>query len=105
MERWTGTPEGTCNVLRTFRETHAISAMASSTSRIQEKAFRNESLDRSNAKDSERVVRLLREVDVVSAFSSSTSLHLHKKPAHQPSASVLVFLCYRTAERAIRATV
>ena len=31
MERWTGTPEGTCNVLRTFRETHAISAMASST--------------------------------------------------------------------------
>ena len=31
MERWTGTPEGTWNVLRTFRETHAISAMASST--------------------------------------------------------------------------
>ena len=31
MERWTGTPEGTCNVLRMFRETHAISAIASST--------------------------------------------------------------------------
>ena len=33
MERWTGTPEGTWNVLRTFEETHAISAMANSTSR------------------------------------------------------------------------
>ena len=43
------------------------------TIRIREKALRNESLDRSNARDSERVVRLLREVDVVSAFSSSTS--------------------------------
>ena len=32
MERWTGTPEGTCNVLRMFRETHAISAIVSSTS-------------------------------------------------------------------------
>ena len=31
MERWTGTPEGTWNVLRMFRETHAISAIASST--------------------------------------------------------------------------
>ena len=73
MERWTGTPEGTCNVLRMFRETHAISARSSSTTRIREKALRNESLDRSNARDSERVVRLQREVDVVSAFSSSTS--------------------------------
>ena len=59
--------------MRTFRETHAISARSSSTTRIREKALRNESLDRSNARDSERVVRLLREVDVVSAFSSSTS--------------------------------
>jgi len=33
MERWTRTPEGTWNVLRTFEETHAISAMANSTSR------------------------------------------------------------------------
>ena len=33
MERWTGTPEGTCNVLRMFQETHAISAMANSTTR------------------------------------------------------------------------
>ena len=32
MERWTGTSEGTWNVLRMFRETHAISAIASSTS-------------------------------------------------------------------------
>ena len=31
MERWTGTPEGTWNVPRMFRETHAISAIASST--------------------------------------------------------------------------
>ena len=31
MERWTRTPEGTWNVLRTFEETHAISAMANST--------------------------------------------------------------------------
>ena len=31
MERWTGTPEGTCNVLQMFQETHAISAMANST--------------------------------------------------------------------------
>ena len=31
MERWTGTPEGTCNVLRMFQETHAISVRLSST--------------------------------------------------------------------------
>ena len=73
MERWTGTPEGTCNVLRMFRETHAISARSSSTTRIREKARRNEPLDRSNAKDLVQVVRILREVDVVSAFSSSTT--------------------------------
>ena len=39
MERWTGTPEGTWNVLRMFQETHAISARSSSTSRMWEKAF------------------------------------------------------------------
>ena len=60
-------------VVRTFRETHAISARSSSTNRIREKALRNESLDRSNAKDLVQVVRILREVDVVSAFSSSTT--------------------------------
>ena len=39
MERWTGTTEGTWNVLRMFRETHAISAIASSTkNRMREKA-------------------------------------------------------------------
>ena len=39
MERWTRTPEGTWNVLRTFEETHAISARSSSTwlDRRQEK--------------------------------------------------------------------
>ena len=31
MERWTGTPEGKWNVLRMFQETHAISAIESST--------------------------------------------------------------------------
>ena len=31
MERWTRTPEGTLNVLRTFEETHAISAISNST--------------------------------------------------------------------------
>ena len=31
MERWTGTPEGTWNVPRMFEETHAISAIVSST--------------------------------------------------------------------------
>ena len=41
--------------------------------RIREKALRNEPLDRSNAKDLVQVVRILREVDVVSAFSSSTT--------------------------------
>ena len=40
---------------------------------IREKAVRNESLDRSNARDLEQVVRLLREVDVVSAFSNSNT--------------------------------
>ena len=34
MERWTGIPEGMCNVLRMFQETHAISARSSSTSRM-----------------------------------------------------------------------
>ena len=131
MERWTRTPEGTWNVLRTFEETHAISAMANSTSlgceaerqktkkssqcelfllllnfksfalrmisakfirlswitsdeniRIREKALRNESLDRSNAKDLAQVVRILRKVDVVSAFSSST-LQVVSKSAHR----------------------
>ena len=37
MERWTGTPEGTCNVLRMFRETHAISARSSSTTRQKDR--------------------------------------------------------------------
>ena len=41
----------TNNVLRMFRETHAISARSSSTTRIREKALRNESLDQNNARD------------------------------------------------------
>jgi len=31
MERWTGTPEGTCNVLQMFQETHAISQRKTTT--------------------------------------------------------------------------
>ena len=38
----------------------------------EEKAIRNESLETNNVKDSERVVRMFVEVDVVSAFSNST---------------------------------
>ena len=40
---------------------------------IREKAVRNESLDRSNARDLEQVVRLLREVDVSPVSLSSTT--------------------------------
>ena len=40
---------------------------------IREKAVRNESLDRSNARDLEQVVRLLREVDVSPVSPSSTT--------------------------------
>ena len=46
---------------------------------IREKAVRNESLDRSNARDLEQVVRLLREVDVVSAFSNSNTEDVRQK--------------------------
>ena len=42
MERWTGTPEGTCNVLRMFRETHAISARSSSTSQAERQKTKNQ---------------------------------------------------------------
>ena len=37
MERWTRTPEGTWNVLRTLEETHAISAILNSTTPGYEK--------------------------------------------------------------------
>ena len=40
---------------------------------MRRKAVRNESLETNNVKDSERVVRMFVEVDVVSAFLSSTS--------------------------------
>ena len=46
--------------------------------RIRRKAFRNESLETNNAKDSERVVRMFVEVDVVSAFLSSTLQDVRK---------------------------
>lgn len=39
---------------------------------MRRKAVRNESLETNNVKDSERVVRMFVEVDVVSAFLSST---------------------------------
>ena len=73
MERWTRTPEGTLNVLRTFEETHAISAISNSTTnRIRGRTLRTETLDRSNARDLEQVVRILREVDVSPVSPSST---------------------------------
>ena len=72
MERWTGTPEGTCNVLRTFRETHAISARSSST--IGYKKRRLETNHWTEMTEGTcNVLRTFREVDVVSAFSSSTT--------------------------------
>lgn len=40
---------------------------------MRRKAVRNESLETNNVKDSERVVRMFVEVDVVSAFLSSTT--------------------------------
>ena len=46
---------------------------------IREKAVRNEPLDRSNARDSERVVRLLREVDVSPVSPSSTTWYEKKR--------------------------
>ena len=46
---------------------------------IREKAVRNESLDRSNARDSERVVRILREVDVSPVSPSSTTQDVRQK--------------------------
>ena len=63
MERWTGTPEGTWNVLRMFRETHAISAIVSSTTGYEGERLATihsancGSLDWYDAKDSERVVQ------------------------------------------------
>ena len=37
MERWTGIPKAAGTAVRIFRETHAISAMASSTTGYDEK--------------------------------------------------------------------
>ena len=47
--------------------------------RIRGKAFRNESLETNNAKDSIRVMRMFVEVDVVSAFLSSTTQDTSQK--------------------------
>ena len=46
---------------------------------IREKAVRNESLDRSNARDLEQVVRILREVDVSPVSPSSTPQDVRQK--------------------------
>ena len=73
MERWTRTPEGTRNVLRTFEETHAISAMASSTTRIRGRTLRDESLETNTAKDLEQVMRMFVEMDVGPVRPSSTT--------------------------------
>ena len=77
MERWTGTPEGT----------------------------RNESCGRFGKRTPflRGRVQLLGCEPELNFTGRKTE---HKKPAHQPSASVLFFfLSYRTTERAIRATV
>ena len=59
MERWTGTPEGTCNVLRMFRETHAISARSSSTTRMWAKASRGDDGSQFRRKRSGRPCKIL----------------------------------------------
>ena len=55
---------------------------------IREKAVRNESLDRSNARDLEQVVRLLREVDVSPVSPSSTTGCEEKRLANIHSVNV-----------------
>ena len=61
--------------------------------RIRGRTLRTESLDRSNAKDSERVVRMFVEVDVVSAFLSSTTrmrvFAVRNRPLDQTNASIV----------------
>ena len=80
MERWTRTPEGTWNVLRTFEETHAISAMASSTTnRIRGRTLRDESLETNTARDLEQVVRMFVEMDVGPVSPSSTTWYEKKR--------------------------
>ena len=56
--------------------------------RIRERTLRTETLDRSNAKDLEQVVRILREVDVSPVSSSSTL----KKVIYK--AKELLWSCY-----------
>ena len=74
MERWTGTPKGTWNVPRMFRETHAISAIASSTkNRMWVFAVRNRPLDQTNASIVKDDVRMVLEVDAISAKPNSTT--------------------------------
>ena len=74
MERWTGTPKGTWNVPRMFRETHAISAIASSTkNRMWAFAVRNRTLAQTNASIVKDDVRMVWEVDAISAKPNSTT--------------------------------
>ena len=80
MERWTRTPEGTLNVLRTFEETHAISVMSSSTTnRIRGRTLRDESLETNTARDLEQVVRMFVEMDVGPVSPSSTTQDVRQK--------------------------
>ena len=59
--------------MRIFRETHAISAMASSTPRIRGRTLRAESLETNTARDLEQVVRMFVEMDVGPVSPSSTT--------------------------------
>ena len=65
--------EGTCNVLRTFREVDVSPVSPNSTTRIRDIALRNGTLDRNAGRDSERVVRTFRETHAISAMASSTT--------------------------------
>ena len=59
--------------------------------RIREKALRNESLDRSNAKDLVQVVRILREVDVSPVSPNSTT---KQKDRRQEKPHSVRFFCF-----------
>ena len=57
------------------------------------KGLRNESLEINNARDSERVVRLFVEVDVVSDFSSSTTQDKRKDISKFADVLLITFQC------------
>ena len=83
MERWTGTPEGTWNVLRMFRETHAISAKPNPTKIGCEKKRLETNHWTEMPEGTWNVLRTFREVDVVSAFSNPTTQGVRQKDRSQ----------------------